>query len=270
MSGQDEATPRRVFGAMLKHYRIKAGWSQDKLAGRLHYSDDTISKVEMGERTLTGPNTAVADDALDAGGALVELRRTFGSTLDTRSFHPGWFAKWANIEAAARRLCDFELAVVPGLLQTESYARALLNGRTHPGDVDQRVAARLARQAVLEGDDPAELCAVIDEAVLHRPVGGPLVMQEQLERLLEAAQRPNVIIQVLAFGTYDGVNGSFAVAHRDGAPPVAYLDTAARGQVLEDPAEVTALLRLWENIRADALPRSASLDLIEKVTKQWT
>jgi transcriptional regulator with XRE-family HTH domain len=269
------ASPLRLFGAILRRFRIKAGFSQEQLGARLFCSGDLIGKIEYGQRAPT-EQFAVACDAvpeLNTGGILDVLREMLGNYLKQRAY-PGWFIAWPEKEATAKILRTFELVVVPGLLQTPDYARALLASRIGgPDDADDVVAARMARQEILARDRPPELWVVIDEAVLHRPVGGPQVMRGQLGHLIEAARRPSVVIQVIpaSVAVHEGLPGAgFVVATFEQAAPAAYQDTAVRGQVIEDGDDIAILLATWDRLRAEALPRSASLALMEEVATSWT
>jgi DNA-binding XRE family transcriptional regulator len=270
------ASPLRVFGAMLRRYRVKAGMSQEQLGARVFCSGDLIGKIENGQR-VPSEQFAEACDAvreLNTGGVLGELRELLRDYLKQRAY-PGWFAGWPEKEAGAKTLRTFELVVVPGLLQTQDYARALLANRIggSPESTDEIVAARIARQSILARDNPPELWVVIDEAVLHRPVGGPLVMREQLSQLIKAAQRPSIVLQVIpaAVGVHDGLPGAgFIIAAFENAPHIAYQDTPVRGQVIEDSDDIGILMGTWDRLRAEALPRSASLGLIEEVATTWT
>ena len=142
-----------------------------------------------------------------------------------------------------------------------------------PSDIDEKVAARMERQVILERAKPPELWVVIDEAVLHRPVGGPDVMRAQLKRLCEHARRPNIVVRVLpaSLGVHDGLPGAgFLIADFDGGPSAAYQDTAVRGQVIEDADDIAVLASTWDRLAAEALPRRASLALVEDVLKTWS
>jgi hypothetical protein len=124
--------------------------------------------------------------------------------------------------------------------------------------------------AGLNREHPPELWVILDEAVLRRPIGGPDVMRDQLARLVEAGQRPNVAIQVIPFGAgaHEGLRGgAFIVADFDGAATIAYQDAASSGQILEDAAEVDALAVTWDTLRLDALPRTASISLVTSVAE---
>jgi transcriptional regulator with XRE-family HTH domain len=270
-------SPRQVFGAVLRHYRERAGLSRAELAGRIHKSVSLIESMERGDRVATPDVTAdleaVAD--LNTDGMLIMLRRKFGDSLNYQAL-PVWFADWVSNERIAVRLRGFQPQVVPGLLQTEAYARALLAGRIggSGADVDDLVAARLERQAALTREEkPADYLAVIDEWALRRPVGGPKVMAEQVNHLIEAARRPNVVIQVIpaSTGVHDGLAGAgFAIAEFEDGPPLGYQETALQGQVIEDQKAVAALIATWDKLRSEALPRAASLAVLEESATAWS
>jgi len=280
MAAQDDfgsaVSPLRVFGAELRHYRIRAGISQDQLGARVYCSGDLIGKVENGQRAPTEDFTAACDAVPELGtdGALGRLRELLGDYLKQRAY-PGWFHRWPDKEASARTLRWFEPLVIPGLLQTEDYATAVFWTRVGATDdeISQMVAARMERQAVLNRDTPPMLWVVVDEGVLRRPVGGKHVMREQLNSLMAAARRPNVVVQVIpaSVGAHEGLRGgAFILAESGDAPSVAYQDTAARGQVIEDADDIMDLTILWDTLRSEALPRAASLELMEEVAKTWT
>jgi len=267
--------PRQVFGAMLRYYRCRAGLSQDQLGARVYCSGDTVGKIEMGQRTPSHEFTAACDAVpeLQTAGALTELRAQLSDTLKLRAY-PGWFQEWSRKEAEAVSLRWYEPLIVPGLLQTEEYARAVL--RTRVGDTDEQVeemvAARMERQAILSRAKPPTLWAVIDEGVLRRLIGSGKVMRDQLLHLAEMARRPHIVLQVVpaSVGAYEGLRGVFILASFDNAPDVAYQDAAIFGQFLEDAAGIAAVTAAWDTIKSEALPRGASLELVEEVAKIWT
>lgn len=270
------ASPLRVFGAMLRSYRVKAGMSREQLGARVYLSDDMVGKIENGQRVPTEQFAAACDAVpeLNTGGALAELRDLLKDYLKQRAY-PGWFIRWPEKEAQATILRSFELVFIPGLLQTQAYARALLDNQigSSGDDVDEVVAARMERQAILERTKPPELWVAIEEAVLRRSVGGPAIMHEQLNHLLRVSHRPNVVLQVIpaSVGVHGGLAGAgFIVADFADTPPVAYQETQVGGQVIEDHDDIAILLAAWDRLRAEALPRTASLDLIEEVASIWT
>jgi transcriptional regulator with XRE-family HTH domain len=271
-----DGTPEGVFGGELRFYREQAGLTQEQLAARLNCSHDVISKIERGRRPPAEgfPERLDAVPELDTRGALARLWRRLSKAAGRRVF-PGWFRPWPEFEAAAIALRTFELVVIPGLLQTDQYARAVL--RTRMGDtdeeIDEMVEGRIARQSILDKDKPPNVWAVLDEGVLRRPVGGKHVMREQLNRLAEAARRPNIVIQVIPTNTgeHEGLRGgAFVIAEFEDHPPVAYQDTAVQGQIVDRVEDVASLMVLWDTIKAAALPAPMSLALIEEVAKSCT
>jgi transcriptional regulator with XRE-family HTH domain len=269
-------SPLRVFGAMLAYYRTRAGMTPEQLGARVFVSGSQIRKVEAGARTPTEDLVKACEGVGELGcnGALTELYEILGEKLKRRAY-PGWFAAWPDKEAQARRLRSFELVVVPGLLQTEDYAHAVLSTRVGAteDEIDETVAARLARQQILGREHPPELWVILDEGVLRRPVGGPEVMHGQLAHLASMARRPHIVVQVvpLAAGAHQGLDGgAFAIADFDDAATIAYQDTAVSGQIIEDASEADALAHTWDTLRLEALPRAASLSLIEETARQWT
>jgi Domain of unknown function (DUF5753) len=233
-----------------------------------------VQAIELGQRAATPEVTADLEAALDGRGALARLREEIGGGLGYQAY-PSWFADWAGLEACASRLRWFEPLVVPGLLQTEEYARAVFRTRfgVTEEEVSEKVAARLKRQEMLERDHPPQVWIILDEPVLRRPVGGRHVMAEQVGRLARAAQRPNVRIEVIpaGAGAHEGAYaGGFGMADFEAAPSAGYQEAAAGGQVLEDPARVAVLSTAWDTLTGEALPRVASVALLEEAAKSWT
>ncbi len=267
-------TPSGVFGAELRYYRTRAGLSQKDLASHANVSHDVISKIETGERPPAEdfPPRLDAVPDLDTRGALARLWDHLKKGHKQRAY--GWFQPWADIEAEATILRWYEPLVVPGLLQTEDYARAILSARPDGNldDLDEQVAARLARQTVLDRPDAPQLWCVLDEGVLHRAIGGPKVMRSQLYRLAEAAEHPKTTIQVIrAAGAHAGLLAHFVIADLDARPPVVYLETAAEGHVTDSPAVAAHVAIRFDRLRSEAESRASSRDLIRKVAdEQWT
>jgi hypothetical protein len=165
--------------------------------------------------------------------------------------------------------------VFPGLLQTEAYARAIISTRVGIGTdkIDEEVAARLARQAVRDRDNPPVHWYILDEGMLRRPVGSREVMREQLQHLATMAREPNIVVQVvpLEAGAHEGLRGgAFIIAEFENAPDVAYQDTAVSGQTIEDGDAVKELAHLWEALQRVTLPEALSLRVIEEATPLWT
>ncbi len=273
MSSRDPGrNPRQVFGSMARYYRERRDMSRGELARQICKSESLVRAIELGERAATEDVTADLDRALGADGVLVRLRKEMGEGFGYQA-HPYWFQDWALKEAEATTLRWFEPLIVPGLLQTEEYARAIFRTRfkVTSDQVEDRVAARLKRQEILTRDDPVAFWVMMDEWVLRRPVGGRSVMLEQMNRLAEAAEQAHIVIEIIpaSAGAHEGVAGAFAIADFDNAPSVGYQE-GVRGQPVEDAKHVALLDLTWDTLRGDALPRIASLTLLEEAAKSWT
>jgi transcriptional regulator with XRE-family HTH domain len=258
-----------LFAAELQAARARAGMSRDELAARINYSPSLVGMVESMRRVPRLDFARRCDEALATTGTFARLHEH----LRTAPF-PSWFRPFAQHEAEATALRTFELVLVPGLLQTPEYARAVLRTRVgaNEDEIDQLVAARMERQAILDRDDPPLLWVVIDEGVLRRPVGGPDVIGHQVEHLAEMAERPSVVIQVIpgGVGAHEGLLGAFVIADFAASPSIVYLETALTGLVVERPEDVSAVTLRYETLKAEALPRAASLELLREVAKTWT
>jgi hypothetical protein len=186
---------------------------------------------------------------------------------------PASFRSFAPHEAEATALYTLEHSLIPGLLQTEAYARAILE--THPDVTEdvvrERLAGRLSRQAILDRDDPPPpvVCALVDQSALNREIGGPAVMREQLVYLAAMSRRPNITVQVIPnTGAHLGLLGAFTVADLGGSPGIVNLEDIADGRVTEDAATVSMVALRFHTLRGDALSKGASRDLIEGVIQQ--
>jgi transcriptional regulator with XRE-family HTH domain len=271
-----KGTPRAVFGAMLRHYRTRAGLTQDQVGALAHVSGKLISAYENGWRVPTRATTAEIDTVgeLSTCGALTELWDQFEEGMNYQAY-PAWFQDWPDIEAAASTLRWFEPLLVPGLLQTDLYSRALFAARigSTEDEIEELVAARLKRQEVLARPNPPTLWVIIDEWALRRPVGNRHVMLEQVNRLLEAAQQANIVFEVIPAdaGAHEGLyGGGFAIADFEDAPSLAYQESAVQGQIVRDPEHVRTLKSRWTTLGTEALPRKASITRLEETAKSWT
>ncbi|SCL32133.1 helix-turn-helix domain-containing protein [Micromonospora inyonensis] len=257
------------LGGELRRARKESGLSQEELAQRINYSSSLIGMVEIGHRTPSQDFVARVDAELRAGGLFERLLN-----LVRADAAPPWLREWISVEKEATLIRWFEPSLVPGLLQTEAYARAVLGGggMLRQSEIEQRVSSRLERQAILSGDDPPELVVVIDEAVLHRRAGEPAVMREQFEHLLRISERPHVHLHVVPadVGMYAGLAGPFILAKTPDGAEVAHLDNPLWAHVTDRPEDVDSLQRRWENLRGEALPRRAARDLVRGVAKSWT
>ncbi|WP_204037760.1 DUF5753 domain-containing protein [Micromonospora qiuiae] len=187
---------------------------------------------------------------------------------------PVWFRPWVEIEREAVALRAFQLAWIPGLLQTEAYARATVEGEgLSPDEVNEMAAARIARHAILRRHGGPLYVAVIDEAVLRRDAyGDRALMAEQVAYLVECAQLPSVQVHIVPseVGMYPGLGGAFTIAELPDGARAAYVDSQAAAQIIDQPSELVTLDRRWERIRGEALPRGRSLDLLREAARAWT
>ncbi len=264
------AGPLQFFGAELRRARAAAGLSQDQLGQRLGYSGALVGKVEMGERAPSQDFAEGCDQTFpDAGGLfgrIYQLARRWDGG------YPSWFAEWVDAERRATSLCSWQPLIVPGLLQTADYARAIFaaDPETSDDQLEEQVAARLERQAIFDRPEPPILWALMDEAVLHRLIGSRKVMYDQLLHLADTSCRSNITVQVVPaeIGAHAGLLGGFAIASFGNAAGTVYMESSDQGQTTEAPSVVWRLSRRFDTLRADALPRGASRDLIGKVAEE--
>jgi transcriptional regulator with XRE-family HTH domain len=267
-----ETNPKAFLGEELRRARLAAGFSsQEALAAKLGYDRSVIAKAETGERPPS-PDVAAALQAelFPNGpdglvGRLAALARRHDGPI------PSWFESWLEAEAKAHALKIWQPLIVPGLFQTSEYARALFVAAGEEIErADELVTARLERHTVLDRPKAPHVVAVLDEAVLHRLIGTPAVMHDQLTHLAAVSERPNISIEIVpvSTGANAGLSGGFQLAACDGAPDV------LRMEAVEDvTAESRSLVRLatvvFDLVRGDALPRSASRALISEAAEQW-
>ncbi|MFV2009095.1 MULTISPECIES: helix-turn-helix domain-containing protein [unclassified Micromonospora] len=249
-----------------KAARAAADVSQDQLAPKINYSASTIAAVETGRRRPTMTLAAGADEALDTGGLLAEML-----DLINKKQAPSWFASWRAIEDRAVKLRMYEPLLVPGLLQTEEYARAVFTGTglyTADG-VEDQVAMRLDRQRLLAREKPPVLVAVVDEGALRRIVGDTVVQREQLNYLLTLMNERRIKLYVvpLSAGAYAGMSGGFVIGTLPEGDDVVHVD-GVFGHPVDHPSGVEQVVRIWDSLLTEALPERTSRELIEGLVKE--
>ncbi|TMM40233.1 MAG: helix-turn-helix domain-containing protein [Actinobacteria bacterium] len=270
---------RRRLGLELRRLREAAGVTIDVVADRLECSSSKISRIETGHTGATprdvrdmlavyGVDGSAAEELLQVAreARLKGWWHLYGTVLTTA---------YVGLEAAASEIHAYEGQVVPGLLQVEEYARAMIvKGRPDisPVELDRRVHVRMERQSLLTQDDPLRLWAVLDEAIFHRLVGGPAVMTRQIDHLVMVADLPNITLQVLPFaiGAHAGMDGSFAILgyEEPADPDVVFAENAAGGLFLEKDEELRRYHFIFDHLRASALPPDESVALLAARVKE--
>jgi hypothetical protein len=270
---------RRRLGAELRRRREAARVTIEAVADRLECSASKISRIETGYTSATPRDVRALLEIYGVAGAecdeLVQIAREARQKGWWHPYSTVLTGAYVGLEAAAASVRAYEQQVVPGLLQTEDYARAMIRAARPDitlDEVERRVRVRLGRQSLLTQDDPIDLWVVLDEAVVSRPVGGDAVMRAQLERLVSAAELRNVTLQVLPFdaGAHAGMDGTFTILDfpepRD--PAVVYAENATGGLFLEKADELHKYTFIFDHIRAAALRPEESVALIAKLTKE--
>lgn len=249
----------------LRRHRERLGLTQEAWGERVYFSHQHVSGVERGTRPVKLEYLAVVD-------------RTFGTSFVMfyenfvrNELAPVWLRPWLEYERRATSIRVYQPSVIPGLFQTEEYARMVLSsGSLQPAEVERQVQVRIGRQSILDRDAPTRVAAIMDEIVLHR--GDPAVMPEQLRHLAELARRPNVTIRIVPADAppHLGWGGPLSIASFDDEEDAAYLDDHLEGKVIASAAQVAALGGVWDNVCSVALTAQQSLALIEKAGKEWT
>ncbi|MGA5125310.1 helix-turn-helix domain-containing protein [Streptomyces pseudogriseolus] len=254
-----------AYGRLLQHLRKRAGLTQQQLGEAIGYSVEQVASVEQGRRPAKAAFTRAADRVLEAGGILEVLQ----DEVD-RAKLPRFFRNFAVIEAEVVSRFSFDPLLVPGLLQTEAYARAVFAGHCPPLSaeiIDQHTEARLSRQKLLTRVPLAELSFIVSEEALRNPVGDAEVMRGQWQRLLEVGASRNVEVQVMpaASGFHPGLNGPFVVLETNEHQHLGYIESQEVGCVIREPAEVSAFGLRYGKLRSQALNCEESARLIERL-----
>ena len=271
-----------LVGSQLRRLRIEAGLTREEAGARIRASEWKIHRLENGqvgfkERDVVdllslygvqdaGEVAAIVGMALEANDAGWWHR--YGDVL------PQWFRAYVDLEQAASMIRTYEGQFIPGLLQTDDYMRVAMGSGQNDGpeEIERRVELRRARQALLTCPNPLHLWAVIDEAALRRPVGGPDTMRAQLERLIEAARLPNVTLQVLPFaaGAHAAMVGAFSLLRfaDDDLPEVVYLEQLTGAVYLDQRDDVALYVRAMEMICSGSENPSKTAGFLQRIRKE--
>jgi transcriptional regulator with XRE-family HTH domain len=282
-SSADATLLRMLLGAQLRRLREAAGISAEKAGYEIRASRSKISRMESGRIKF---KVRDVEDLLTRYGVVDERERAKLLALTQQSSEsewwtryndilPDWFETYLGLESAATAIRCFESQFVPGLFQTEDYARAVTrlgHQAASEGEIERRVGLRLGRQEVLARRQPPQVWAVMDEAVLRRPTGGAAVMRAQLARLVEAARLPFVKLQVVPFacGGHAGASGSFSILRFDerDLPDVVYMEQLTSAVYLDQHQDVKHYWGVLNQLSVAALPPTDSIRFIEQAIKE--
>ncbi|BCM70692.1 MULTISPECIES: helix-turn-helix domain-containing protein [Streptomyces] len=269
-----------VLGKRLQELREAAGLSRDEAARVLRVASATVRRMEMAEVALKIPYVqvllttyGVPEEEADAFVRLAEEANQPGWWQRFHDVLPDWFSLYVSLEGAARIIRSYEPHFVPGLLQTEEYARAVLEagtiGQTSPETVERHVSLRMERQRLLERDDPPHLWVIMDETVLRRPVSmRPEVLRDQLDRLLEYAERDRVTLQIAEFaaGPHPGTYAPFTLFRfaEPELPDMVFTEYLTGALYLDARREVAAHLEVLDHMTARAASAQRTLKLLRE------
>jgi transcriptional regulator with XRE-family HTH domain len=267
-TGRDDPD-RKLFGNQLRKMREQRGWSRDELGDKIGHTGSTIANIETAYRAPTAEQARALDLAFGLPATFEDLEERLHGLPFSAGFRP-----FAPYEAEATVLKLYEPLLVPGLLQTEDYARAILSRHPDvtPELVDERAQGRLDRQSILarETPTPPRLWVIVDQSVLRREIGSRKIMESQVRHLIDTATRPGVTVQVLDETAHCGLSGAFYLAEMPSGRRVVYLETAADGTTSEDPSVVVDLELRFGVLMTEALRARESLALMERIADEWT
>jgi Domain of unknown function (DUF5753)/Helix-turn-helix domain len=264
------ASPLHFFGAEVRRAREAAGMTLADLGVTVPCDASTVSRIEAGRLHPTDRFVAAC---MEAFPQLEWLSRFYeDSQMWGDGAIPRWFEDWLNMERVASTLRTWQPLLIPGLLQTADYARAMYGAgflSADDGEVDQLIAARMARQRIFDRPNPPNLWIVLDEAVLHRLIGTPKTMYDQLLQVADMSMRSYICVQVVpsSTGAHAGLSCGFHIASAQGKRDLLYME-AVEGVTEERSALVSKAALIFDLVRSDALARSASRDLILKVAEE--
>ena len=272
-----------VLGRRLLDLRERAGLKREEAARVLRVAPATVRRMEMAEVALKIPylqmllkSYGVSDEEAETFVHLAEEANKPGWWQRFHDILPGWFSMYVSLEGAAALIRQYEPHFVPGIMQTDEYARGVLTsgaiGQTRPEDIERHVALRMQRQELLTREGAPRLWVVMDETVLRRPVVGPQVMRAQVERLLEVTELPHVTLQVLEFssGPHPGTYGPFVLFRfaMSELPDMVYSEYVTGAVYLDARAEVGTHLEVMDRMAAQAATAQRTKEILEDLRKE--
>ncbi|MFI8522276.1 Scr1 family TA system antitoxin-like transcriptional regulator [Streptomyces sp. NPDC085481] len=269
VSMEAAATTADVFGELLRHYRESAGLTQEALAHLVHCDRSQVARVEAAKRVPTETFAKACDEVLGTGGVLLRLWGRIDWYPQVE--HPDWFERRAAMDGEAVALREYQVQVVPGLLQTPEYAHALLSQIATADAAEKRVKARLSRQQRFLAEGGPLYMAVVDESCLRNVVGDAAVMRDQCAHLLELGRRPNFVIQVAPADRAELVrpNTSMSLIRLPEGDEWVYSESLGQGHFIDDPALFARHSQTYDVLRADSLSADESAALISEAMKGY-
>ncbi|MBO0656906.1 helix-turn-helix domain-containing protein [Streptomyces triculaminicus] len=266
---EDDCSARWVLAFELRRLREESGKSLAQLSEDTSYDRTYLHRLETGERLSQLPVMEALDGVYKTGGLLTRLWR-----LARQEVFMDQYKEFMQYEAKATIMHKYMLAI-PGLLQTEDYARAVLSSAPPAGNGDvleDQVAARMGRQELLHREPPPSVRVILDEAALRRPAADRCVWQQQLERLVQATSSPYMVVQVLPFaaGVHDLMGGSLSLLWLPDGRCVAYLEGSKTGDLVDELGEVAQLRLSYDRVRDLALAPPESLAFIQHLMEDNT
>jgi transcriptional regulator with XRE-family HTH domain len=281
--GSGPTVLRVLLGSQLRRLREAAGITRERAGYAIRASESKISRIELGrvgfkERDVADLLTLYGVTAAEEREALLALAReanTPGWWHRYSDVLPGWFQSYVGLEAAASLIRTYEVQFVPGLLQTEDYARAVImlgHADTSPEEIDRRVALRMSRQRLLTRAGQFRFWAILDEAALRRPIGGRDAMRRQLEHLIAATKLPSVTLQIVPFGVggHAAAGGAFSLLRfpDPDMPDVVYTEQLTSALYLDKREDVDHYLAVMERLAVEAEPPGTSPDILTAIANE--
>ncbi|GAA2874935.1 helix-turn-helix transcriptional regulator [Streptosporangium fragile] len=274
---------RIVLGAQLRRLREQRDITLEEAGRAIRASHSKISRMELGRVSFRIRDVAdlltlygvTGEDDRSPLLSLVEKANQPGWWHNYNDVLPGWFETYVGLEESATGIRNYEVQFVPGLLQSEGYARAVVRlgfPKAAPEEIERRVRLRMARQKLLRRADPPHLWAVLDEAVLRRPLGGPEVMRGQIDHILEALELPNVTVQIVPFsvGGHAAAGGPFSILRfsQPDLPDVVYMEQLTSAVYLEKRDEVDSYLEVMERLCIEAEPATRTREILAGIREE--
>ncbi|WP_435825215.1 helix-turn-helix domain-containing protein [Micromonospora zamorensis] len=271
---------RMLLGAQLRRLRESGGVTREGAGWEIRSSESKISRMELGrvgfkERDVSDLLTLYGVTEEHERDALLKLARDANSPGWWHRYGdvlPTWFQSYLGLEAAAALIRTYEVQFVPGLLQTGDYARAVVllgHGAAGPDEIERRVALRMQRQQLLHRENPPQLWAVVDEAALRRPIGGPAVMRGQLTALIEATKSPNIRLQVIPFaaGGHAAAGGAFTILRfgDQELPDIVYIEQLTSAIYLDKRDDLDYYAVAMERLCVEAEPPERTPDILGRL-----